>query len=296
MKDNTVSQTAYTVLQGVVLTGRQPETRALVSDARMAACLTLLNSTEEGRKRLRQLGNPVAMAGLKLMQRLLMPGIALHYLTRKQAIETLIRSQIVEGAQQIVNIGAGFDTLTYELSRSDPDRVCIELDHPATADPKRRALAPTAPDNLHFQAIDLSQAPLQEALASIPAFDPDLSTCFIAEGVLMYLTPAQVEGVFAALRRAVSGEVYCVFTATPPLDSPGTNASWLLKRYLHRLGEPLQWALEASQIEAFLRHQGYDLDQIITGADMRQTYLPPDLKGPFHRGEYVVSCTSKARG
>jgi len=290
MKDNLASQTAYTVLQGVVHTGRQDRTKALVSEEKMSACLRILNSSEEGRKRLRQLGNPMVSAGLKALQRLLLPGIAIHYVTRKLAIEGYVKSSIENGTTQVVNIGAGFDTLMYELSRAHPDLTCIELDHPATAKQKRLAFDADRPGNLHLHPVDLSAMSLGNALGDVPAFDAAAPTCFICEGVLMYLAPADVEQVFSALAQLTSGQAQFIFTATPDMSSPNTNATWLLKRHLHRLGEPLHWTIEKSDIRAFLASQGYGLMQVLDGHDMRKQYLPHLTSGSFHLGEFVVAC------
>lgn len=290
MQEKKVSHTAYTVLQGIVHTGSNKETKELVSAKKMLACLSILNSSDEGRKRLRQLRNPVISAGLMNMQRLLLPGIAVHYVTRKLAIEEFVRSSIANGTTQIVNIGAGFDTLMYELSRDHPELTCIELDHPATATQKRQAFSADAPCNLHLQPVDLSGTSLVIALSQVAAFDPEAQTCFICEGVLMYLDTVDVKRVFSALRQLVSGEVDFVFTAAPDVHSPNTNATWLLKQYLHRLGEPLKWVIEKSDIVTFLTSQRYALMQVLDGHDMRQKYLSHLTEGPFHIGEFVVAC------
>ncbi|QBF33455.1 SAM-dependent methyltransferase [Thalassococcus sp. S3] len=296
MQNDKASHTAYTVLQGVVHTGSQRRTEWLVSADKMSACLDILNSSDEGRRRLRQLRNPIISAGLMVMQRLLMPGIALHYVTRKKVIEDVVRANIAQGAGQVVNIGAGFDTLTYELSRDHVDLTCIELDHPATATQKRQAFVTDAPGNLHLHPVDLSKTAISDALAQIPVFDPAVRTCFICEGVLMYLDPCDVERVFAALRHVTSGGMQFVFTAVPRMDSPNINVTWLLKRYLHRLGEPLGWTIEKSDIEEFLAAQGYDLDMSVDGHDMRRKYLSRLSGGPFHLGEFVVSCAPMQKG
>jgi len=291
MQDHQASHTAYTVLQGVVHTGQQARTRSLVSEKKLAVCRAILNSSEEGRKRLKQADSPVHSAGLMLMQRLLLPGIALHYVARKKAIADMVRSQKAQGVRQFINLGAGFDTLMLELSQDHSDLHCVELDHPATSEQKRQAFVEHAPENLHLHAVDLSETELAQALAEIPAFEAKADTCFICEGVLMYLAPSDVERLLRVLQTVTSGRVQLVFTAAAPLDSPNTNATWLLKRYLHRLGEPLKWTMEQSDIQDFLNAQGYRLDRVMGGDALREQYLSHLTKGPFHRGEYVVSCT-----
>ena len=291
MQNNKASHTAYTVLQGVVHVGTQKRTNKLVSKDKLTACLDILNSSDEGRKRLRQLRNPLTSAGLLLMERMLLPGIALHYVTRKKAIEDFVNSEIAKGTSQTINIGAGFDTLMYETSSLNPEVTCIELDHPATAKQKRKAFVTGAPHNLYMHAVDLSETQIDDALMQVPAFDPAARTCFICEGVLMYLQLPDVLRVFATLARVVSGGVRFVFTAVPPMESSNTNATWLLKRYLHRLGEPLAWTVEKSEIESFLAQQSYDLDFVLGGHDFREMYLADLSDLPFHMGEFVVACT-----
>ena len=290
MHEGKASHTAYTVLQGVVHTGQNARTKGLVSAKKMAACLSILNSTDEGRKRLRQLRNPLMSRALLLMQRLLLPGIAMHYVARKKAIEDIVRSCIENDVRQVVNIGAGFDTLMFELSHEYPALTFIELDHPQTAVQKQQALGTGAPENLQLHPVDLSQTSPCDVLQTMPAFDATADTCFVCEGVLMYLSRKDVERMFVALSQVTSGRMQFVFTATPSVESPNTNATWLLRRYLRHVGEPLQWTIETSQIKPFLERQGYELAQVVDGDDLQRRYLSPTVKGPFHRGEFVVAC------
>ena len=295
MHEGKASHTAYTVLQGVVHTGQNARTKGLVSAEKMAACLSILNSTNEGRKRLRQLRNPLMSRALLLMQRLLLPGIAMHYVARKKAIEDVVRSCIENDVRQVVNIGAGFDTLMFELSHEYPALTFIELDHPQTAVQKQQALGTGAPENLHLHPVDLSQTSPCDVLQTMPAFDATADTCFVCEGVLMYLSRKDVERMFVALSQVTSGRMQFVFTATPSVESPNTNATWLLRRYLRHVGEPLQWTIEASEIKLFLETQDYVLRQIVDGHDLQRKYLSPMVKGPFHFGEFVVACAASRR-
>src|SRR6266446_2078797 len=90
--------------------------------------------------------------------------------------------------------------LALRLSREFPRAIFIEIDHPATQASKQRATERGgAPGNLRFIAADLSRVRLQDALSG-GAYRPDGRSAFVIEGLLMYLTDAEVGGVFKALR------------------------------------------------------------------------------------------------
>ena len=68
----------------------------------------------------------------KLIERITIPGILLHYALRKKCISELARSALAKGISQVAMLGAGFDPLCSELQREFPDAQFGEIDHPAT--------------------------------------------------------------------------------------------------------------------------------------------------------------------
>ena len=70
----------------------------------------------------------------------MLPGILLHYALRKRFIEESARAFLERGGQQLVVLGAGFDTLAARIAEERPGVVCVEVDHPATQETKRRVL------------------------------------------------------------------------------------------------------------------------------------------------------------
>ena len=76
----------------------------------------------------------------KSTERLTIPGILLHYALRKKCIAGVARSALINGATQIVIIGAGFDPLSFELHQEFPSAQFWEIDHPATQRHKVRTV------------------------------------------------------------------------------------------------------------------------------------------------------------
>jgi len=206
-------------------------------------------------------------------ERATIPGLCAHFMVRKRWIEQAVRGALGRGASQVVIIGAGYDTLAARLATEFAQVRFIEVDHPATQAVKRRALPPVS--NLSFVAADLARVPLHEALARslVPG-----RTLYVAEGVLMYLTPAQVDTFFAA----VGDEV--IFTVMEPTRDGRIafhNATWLERALLRLWGEPFRSALARYQLAPFLAERGFRLRYY---ADLARDH--PQLL--LARGELVV--------
>jgi len=94
----------------------------------------------------------------KLIERITIPGILLHYVLRKKCISELARSALANGVTQVVILGAGFDPLSSELQREFRTAQFWEVDHPATQREKVRACSDMGIKGVHFIAVDLSAA------------------------------------------------------------------------------------------------------------------------------------------
>jgi methyltransferase (TIGR00027 family) len=288
MKENSASTTAYTVLHGILHTAQNPRLAFLVDDEVVTACETLLAASPEGRQRLAQLRSPVKRHILPLMEWLLLPGITLNYVLRKKYIEDQVRDAIDGGVTQIVNIGAGFDTLAWRLSRRMPSVNFIEIDHPATSTEKQSALSADTVPNLHLLAADLSRERLESALGSYDGFDPARKTLYISEGVLMYLSEADVVAVFDSLRSLSGSGCRFIFSCSEPDGSNGHRTRPLLHLYLKRKNERYNWHLASADLDTFLEAGNYTRIAMAGSDYYRNNYLGPTYQKALYKGEYVV--------
>jgi len=127
----------------------------------------------------------------KLIERITIPGILLHYAFRKKCISDLARSALANGLAQVVIVGAGFAPLSYELQRDFPTGEFWEIDHPATQRHKVRACSEIGIERVHYLAVDLSATGVDRETLINTRFDPAKRTFWIAEGLLMYF-PADI--------------------------------------------------------------------------------------------------------
>lgn len=287
MKDDKASSTAFSVLQGILYVAQHKSKQALTPTDQAEACRYILQQSEQGLTLLKQLQYPFLLKLIPLIERLSMPGFTLHYVLRKRFIEDSIRHALADGATQIVNIGAGFDTLAWRLHTEFPSATFIEIDHPATSVVKKDALVEKG-DNLHLIAVDLSEKSVESVLGSSVFFDTSRKTAYICEGVLMYLDESVVCSLFQALKNLTGSGSTFVFTALASMKSKDTNVGLLLKLYLKFKSEPVNWSIEPNQIEDFVKQQGYILEAQANDAHIIKGYDP---EGQFsdlllHKGEF----------
>src|SRR5690242_5177886 len=107
---------------------------------------------------------------------------------------------------QLVILGAGLDARAWRMDEL-ADAVVFEVDHPVTQRDKRERLGQRQPiaGQVRFVATDFARTGLGEALRQA-MHRADVPTTWVWEGVVPYLTPAQVEDTMAAVqRRSASG-------------------------------------------------------------------------------------------
>ena len=294
MKADEASSTAYTVSQGIVYSGRYSEDRDHVPPALLQSNEFILKSSRAGRKLLRQLDHPFYRLLLRVFERLTLPGMAFHYVLRKVYIERCVRLAIDEGAKQVVVLGAGFDTLAMRLSEEFKSIRFIEVDHPATSKDKKEAMDEKIKDaeNYCFVAVDFAEQSLVEVFSSQEAFDASQQTAFVCEGVLMYLSEADVDQLLSSINQLSNERKHFIFTALEPLDSPRNDSGWFLRLYLRFKHESLGWTCGQSKIAAFLQQRHYQTIETVGDFEIARMLMPGILRQRFHRGEYIVSSAS----
>jgi methyltransferase (TIGR00027 family) len=238
-------------------------------------------------------------AGHRRLADVLDPGGALSLLVRKRFVEDEVRSALADGARQMVVLGAGYDPLPLLLAPEFPGVRFWELDHPATQDVKRRALAnhSALPDRVELLPVDFASEPLDAALRRASGFRAGERTVFVAEGVLMYLPPRALD----ALLRAVVGAggrgsrfVFSLIDRRAALDvrhGIGRTAA-----YATRFGEPIRSAHDRRTLPRMLARRGLRCRRICDADDLWSLYLEP--LGALLRprpGELLVSAEMGGR-
>ncbi|HEY6976061.1 MAG TPA: class I SAM-dependent methyltransferase, partial [Chitinophagaceae bacterium] len=118
-------------------------------------------------------------------------------IARTKYIDDLLEAAVKEGCQQLIILGAGFDTRSLRLDFLKQVRI-IEIDHPDTSNFKKKIYQNsigTLPGNVSFLQADFNKQTLDE-IADIANIDFSPSTTIIWEGVTNYLTKESVDSTF----------------------------------------------------------------------------------------------------
>jgi len=293
MKDNNASSTAFTVAQGLLFAAKTSQYGTLVTDNVISVSTQILQGSEQGRHRLKQLNSWWFCKLAKLRERLLLPGISLHYVLRKRHIEHITLDALSDGITQVVVLGAGFDSLCWRLQHDYPNANFIEIDHPATQEQKVKALEQGTKQNqnMHFLAVDFGRQQLKTALTEFEAFDPKRPTLFICEGVLMYLNKKDVNAIFDSIRALTGAGTQFVFSTLEPKESPRNTVPKMLYRHLEKLGEPILWDIDSHTMQSYLKTHLCQLHSIAGGQELVAQQIQGKLQQKMYQGEYFVHCT-----
>jgi methyltransferase (TIGR00027 family) len=296
VKEGRASSTAGVVASSVLFIHHEPGLGHLVPKEAAEAILRLLGARSPRRAAFlaRSLPRAWFRGIIRRIERLAIPGLMLHHAVRKRFIEDETRRALTGGALQVVNLGAGLDTLALRLHREFPRAMFVELDHPATQDAKRRVFGgldvPPA-ENLKLLPADFTRQGADEILAACPGYDPGARTILIMEGVLMYLSPRNVDGAFAAVRRCGGPGSRFIFTfmGLRPDGRPGfRRREWSGDAWLAWKGEPFLWGLRPEALRDFVAERGFHLRDLPTPADLRRLYLSGvNERSDLAEGEWI---------
>jgi methyltransferase (TIGR00027 family) len=172
---------------------------------------------------------------------------------RTVAIDDAVRAA---ASPQLVILGAGLDGRAWRMPELR-DVIVFEIDHPDSQRDKQArvaALAQAARD-VRFVPVDFAGDALDDALTSA-GHDPARPTTWVWEGVVMYLTPADVEATLAVIeRRSAAGSRLIVAYHSPALMLRFVGL------IVRRLGEPLRSAFTADALRALLAKHGFGVIQ-----------------------------------
>ena len=274
MQHEHASRTALLIAASLVLLHHDPKRSGLVSKTAVDLCTHIL---EDHSSQTRLFLNIVQQTWFrpiaKLVERITIPGILLHYALRKKCISELVRSALANGVAQVVVLGAGFDPLNSELQREFPTAVFWEIDHPATQRYKVRACSEIGIERVHFVAVDLATAGLEREALIGGGFDPAKRTFWIAEGLLMYFPADIVSSLMKTLSTLSAPGSEFAFTF---MEKQGDgrlrfdSQTKLVDSWLRRRGEPFLWGTTRSELAEFIRP--WRVIRIFDHDDLRQMH------------------------
>jgi methyltransferase (TIGR00027 family) len=198
---------------------------------------------------------------------------------RTAAIDAAVRDAIAGGAKQLVILGAGYDGRAWRMPELAGVSV-FEIDHPATQRDKRAHLSELPPTTavVSFISIDFERESVG-AVLDRAGNDPASPTCWIWEGVVMYLTRDAMRTTLADIaRRSAPGSTLIVNYHT-------AHRRFLARLIFRLIGEPQISAWTPEEMAGDLRSVGFIVHEDSGMADWNDRFARGQAK--VERGSYM---------
>jgi methyltransferase (TIGR00027 family) len=198
---------------------------------------------------------------------------------RTRYIDEYVNERIDDGIQQLVILGAGYDSRAYRIERLKGKVTVFEVDHPATQKLKiekvKKILNPL-PSNVVYVPIDFNKEMLPQRMSK-SGYDKDKKSLFIWEGVTPYLAAEAVDETlhFVAKNSGPGSSILFSYIIKSVVD--GTcelEGAREIRRAFSRggiadfssnQGDRLMFGIEEGTIEAFLSERGFQQIKDISG-------------------------------
>jgi len=205
------------------------------------------------------------------------PGVNGFLTVRDRYIDDVLIRFLEEGLDQLIILGAGYDSRTYRFDRLGQMKT-FEVDHPTTQADKLKkvqAIFGKIPEHVSYVAIDFNNQTLKERLLAA-GYDPKRKTLFIWQGVSMYLTDEAVDATlnFVANNSGPGSAIIFDYLYQAVLDGIQRQSEVEnMRRYRFMTGEGLTFGIPEGEVEEFLKARGFQQVQDVSVADLKLTYF-----------------------
>jgi methyltransferase (TIGR00027 family) len=220
-------------------------------------------------------------------------GGTIEFITaRERYFDDFLKACLSEGFDQVVILGAGFDTRAYRIAGIEKTRV-FEVDHPAIQEAKLKRLKKVIdplPGHVSFVPVDFNIQTLAERLIA-SGYNEQGKTLFIWQGVTMYLTAEGVDSTLAFIgnhSRLGSAVIFDYFT-NEFLRGPEVKK---IRRLMRVIGEEHIFGIDQGQLEPFLTRRGF---RDVRNADVeelkRRYFTGPNAGRMLSKGVDIASAS-----
>jgi methyltransferase (TIGR00027 family) len=231
-----------------------------------------------------------AMISTGLSNALGLEGMMNFAIVRERYVEALMADEAAAGLDQIVILGAGFDTRSYRLPAIGSIPV-YEVDHPVTQAAKRKALRGVVepPANVKFVTVNFDVDDLGQRLAA-SGYDPNRRTLFVWQGVIMYLTQEGIDATLAFVAQHSAPGSVVVFDYMYENLLRRLHGPTAMRMFTRLMGEDITFGIDGDAIGAFLGARGFgDVDNVDGDALSRRYLTGANARRPMEREAAIVS-------
>jgi methyltransferase (TIGR00027 family) len=218
-----------------------------------------------------------AMAIIEEEERLF-PGVYNTTLARVRYFDDFVRASASEGIEQIVLLGAGYDSRAYRIEELNGNVKVFEVDNPATQMVKMekiREIFGGLPDHVVYVPVDLVVDDFGQRLIDC-GYKRSQTALFVMEGLVYYIPPRIVDEILYFIARNSGKGSKVIFDYLPESVVDGTCTQEAGKNLRHKVqqqGEPFQFGINKEMIEMFLAKRGFSQIRNVSSEDYKKAYF-----------------------
>jgi methyltransferase (TIGR00027 family) len=213
-----------------------------------------------------------------VMENKIAPGAYEFMIARTAFFDRVVEQALKENIEQMVLLGAGYDSRPYRFGEFIQNTKIFELDAKPTQQRKKECLQRAAisiSEQISFVPINFERDNLRDTLKEA-GFSQEKKTVFIWEGVTYYLSAEAVDNMLAFVRsNSPSGSSISFDYASLSDEALNEDGVKELRKHMQSKysNEPRKFGIQAGRIEAFLKERGFEVIEHLTAADMNEKYL-----------------------
>jgi len=189
-----------------------------------------------------------------------------YVMARTKYFDDILEDSLADNIEQIVILGAGYDTRAYRFSEKMAGIRVFEVDAPYTQTEKieRLETAGIPHDHVRFVSVDFEKDDLMTRLSE-SGHRKDLRTLFIWEGVSLYLTPESVDSTLDHLRSlCCAGSILCF---------DYFNCRVHHTQNIRKKDELILFGMSLAEMNEYLSGKGFSVKDNIDESELHRRFL-----------------------
>jgi methyltransferase (TIGR00027 family) len=219
----------------------------------------------------------LALSLLWLMIDRRFPGASITAVTRIRFVDDCLKNGINDGVEQIVILGAGYDSRAYRFGELQ-NKMVFEVDHPNTQKLKINKILHIfnkLPENVFYVPVDFEKDNFVLKLVEA-GYRKDKKTLFIWEAVSKYLTQNAVNELLSAVssNSCKGSSIVFDYLFQSMVDrSSGSKFAKKVLDFQDKKGEPFIFGLPKTNPENFIMKKGFSSVKNFTSTKIKNMYF-----------------------
>ena len=208
----------------------------------------------------------------------LFPGLSSSIIARVRYFDDFVEKSIKEGSEQLIILGAGYDTRAHRIEGLKGKVKVFEVDHPNTQSfkiQKIKEIFGSTPDNVVYVPVDFETEKFSQKLFDM-GYDSSKKTSFVMEGLIMYIPNGAVDEILSFVVENSAKGSSIIFDYYPKSVVDGTCKLEIgknIRNFVIQQGEPLQFGIDEHKLEEFLSKRGFTEIQNVTSENYKKAYF-----------------------